>query len=339
MSIRLQLLIAALATLVLPWAGCQYARELETALRDSQEKSLLASAGTIANALSAQPRRVFREADDTRAIAPGRGDLYVYPLHTQPLLDGYRDDWDIAADPTPLPSSTGYGARALAGSTERYLYLYMEVDDREFDPEPADPNPDRDRFDRVDLTLQAPDGTRASYFFATSAQGLIAAQHVTGDDPAQARAVEEPRIQAFWLQSASGYHVEARVPLSFVDSRLWILARDGRGKAQAGTSPDAVPDGGRLFFTTAGLNELLGTFIREGTRATVIDGNALKLGVAGSLGGNASSDPEAADESWYRYFMAVDTSNFPLLASAPDRLGGNSVVAALAGRPHAEWVR
>jgi len=46
-SIRLQLLIVALTTLVLPWAGCQYARELDTALRDSQEKSP-ASRGHIA---------------------------------------------------------------------------------------------------------------------------------------------------------------------------------------------------------------------------------------------------------------------------------------------------
>ena len=93
MSIRLQLLIVALSTLVLPWAGCQYARELETALRDSQEQSLLASAGTIANALSAQPQRVFRDPDDTPAFAADRGDLYVYPLRGQPLLDGYREDW------------------------------------------------------------------------------------------------------------------------------------------------------------------------------------------------------------------------------------------------------
>ena len=111
MSIRLQLLIVALTTLVLPWAGCQYARELETALRDSQEKSLLASAGTIANALSAQPQRVFRDPDDTHGFAADRGDLYVYPLHGQPLLDGYREDWGVAADPTPLPTTTGY-ARA-----------------------------------------------------------------------------------------------------------------------------------------------------------------------------------------------------------------------------------
>jgi two-component system sensor histidine kinase ChvG len=338
-SIRLQLLIAALATLVLPWAGCQYARELETALRDSQEKSLLASAGTIANALSAQPRRVFRESEDTRGFAASSGDLYVFPLHAQPLLDGYRDDWDIAAEPTALPTSTGYGVRALAGSTERYLYIYVEVDDRRFDPEPANPNPGRDRFDRIDLTLQGPDGTRASYFFATSAPGLIAAQQVMGDAPAEARAVEEPRIQAFWFQTSSGYHVEARIPLSFVGPHLWIRARDGHGTAQAGTTPDELPDGGRLFFMTAGLSELLETFIREGTRATVVDANALKLGVAGNLGGSAPGDTEGPAEPWYRYFMTVDTSSFPLLASAPDRLGGNSVAAALAGHPHAEWVR
>jgi two-component system sensor histidine kinase ChvG len=338
-SIRLQLLIAALATLVLPWAGCQYARELETALRDSQEKSLLASAGTIANALSAQPRRVFRESEDTKGFAASSGDLYVFPLLSRPLLDGYRDDWDIAAEPAALPTSTGYGARVLAGSTERYLYLYVEVDDRRFDPEPANPNPDRDRFDRIDLTLQGPDGTRNSYFFATSAPGLIAAQQVMGDVPAEARAVEEPRIQAFWFQTSSGYHVEARIPLSFVGSRLWILVRDGRGNAQAGTAPDEFPDGGRLFFMTAGLSELLETFIREGTRATVVDANALKLGVAGSLGGSVPGDTEGPAEPWYRHFMSVDTSSFPLLLSAPDRLSGTSVTAALAGRPHAEWVR
>ena len=126
--------------------------------------------------------------------------------------------------------------------------------------------------------------------------------------------------------------------MSFVGSRLWVQARDGRGSAQSGTAPDAVPDGGRLFFMTAGLSELLDTFIREGTRAAVIDDNALKLGVAGNLG-SAPGETQAPEESWYRYFMAVDTSNFPQLSSAPDRLGGNSVAAALAGRPHAEWVR
>jgi two-component system, OmpR family, sensor histidine kinase ChvG len=338
-SIRLQLLIVALTTLVLPWAGCQYARELESALRDSQEKSLLASAGTIANALSAQPQRVFRDLDDTASFAADRGDLYVYPLHSQPMLDGYRDDWGVAADPAALPTKTGYGARVQAGATDRYLYLYMEVDDSHFDAEPSDVHPERDRFDRVDLTLQRPDGTREFYFFGTSAPGLIAAQSIVNGSDGRDHAVEESRIQAFWLQTSAGYHLEARIPLSFVGTRLWIEAKDGRGSRTAGRDAIEEPEGGRLFFTTAGLDDLLGTFIRDGTRATVIDASALKLGAAGSVSANTPGAAEEDAESWYRRLMSVDTSSFPLQSSAPGRLGGHSVTAALEGRPHAEWVR
>jgi two-component system, OmpR family, sensor histidine kinase ChvG len=338
-SIRLQLLIVALTTLVLPWAGCQYARELETALRDSQEKSLLASAGTIANALSAQPQRVFRSSLDATGFAAGRGDLYVYPLRSQPLLDGYRDDWGVAADPVALSTSTAYGARVQAGSTERYLYLYVEVDDSHFDAEPADVHPARDRFDRVDLTLQRSEGVQQSYFFATAAPGLIAAQSVVADDGGQLRVIEEPRIQAYWLQTSVGYRIEARIPLSFVGPRLWIEAVDGRGPRRAGVSATAVPEGGRLFFTTTGLDELLGTFVRDGTRVTVIDANSLKLGAAGNLNANTAGDIDEDAQSWYRRFMSVDTSSFPVQPAASDRLGGNSVNAALAGQAHAEWVR
>ena len=339
MSIRLQLLIVALTTLVLPWAGCQYARELETALRNSQERSLLASAGTIANALSAQPQHVFRDPDDLQVFDASLGDLYVYPLRNQPLLDGYRDDWGVAAAPSALPTSTGYAARVQAGSAGRYLYLYIEVDDTHFDAEPGNVHPERDRFDRIDLTVQRPDGTRDFFFFGTSAPGLIAAQSIVNGGDGQDHAIEEPRLQAFWLQTSAGYHLEARIPLSFVGSRLWIEAQDGRGNAKSGVDAVRVPEGGRLFFMTEGLDELLGTFIRDGARATVIDANALKLGVAGNLGAAASGGADEAPQSWYRRFMSVDTTSFPLQSSAPGRFGGNSVTEALAGHPHAEWVR
>ncbi|HEY1312541.1 MAG TPA: ATP-binding protein [Steroidobacteraceae bacterium] len=339
MSIRLQLLIVALSTLVLPWAGCQYARELETALRDSQESALLASAGTVANALSAQPQRVLRDPEDTTPFAAERGDWYVFPLRGAPLLDGYRDDWGVAAQPRPLPAASGYSARAQLGSAGRYLYLYVEVDDTHFDPEPGNAHPERDRFDRIDLTLQHPDGTREFYFFATSAPGMIAAQSIVNGGDGEDRAVEEPRIQAFWLQTAAGYHLEARIPASFVGSRLWLEAQDGSGNGKTGLDAIAAPDGGRLFSMTAGLDELLGTFIRAGTRATVIDANALKLGMAGELGAVGAVGSDADTESWYRHLISVDTSSFPLQSAAPDRLEGNSVAAALAGQPHAEWVR
>jgi two-component system, OmpR family, sensor histidine kinase ChvG len=334
-SIRLQLLIVALTTLVLPWAGCQYARELETALRSSQEQSLLAGAATIANALSAQPQRVFHDSDDARAFSAAAGDLYVYPLVTQPLLDGYREDWDISVEPTPLPTTTRYHARLQAGSTEHYLYLYLEVDDPHFDAEPNPVQPDKDRFDRVNLTLQGPGG-RAAYFFGTNAPGLIAAQGVVKADDGVDRVVTEPRIQAFWLQTAAGYRLEMRIPLSFVGPRLWIEAIDGRGSGQAGIAADS-PEGGRLFFATAGLDTLLETYIRDGTRATVVDANALKLGTAGNIASKQRGFGES-EPIWYRYFMGIDTSDMPALSASPDRLSGDSVGEALKGHSHAQWV-
>jgi len=307
-SIRLQLLLIALTTLVLPWAGCQYARELETALRVSQENALEASADTIAHALSAQPGRVLRDVDDVEPFAESQGDLYVFPLLGQPLLDGYREDWDLAAEPKPLPSATGYAARLQAGFTERYLFLYLEVDDPQFTAEPVDVHPEHDRFNRVDLTLQRPDGSLEPYFFATGAPGLIEAQTVVKGDDGVDHAASEPRIQAYWLQTSRGYHLEVRLPLSLVGARLWIEARDGGGGRSAGFISADTLRGGRLFMATPGLDDLLATFVRPGTRATVIDANALKLGVAGSLNPRTADEEADAGGTWYRRFVTVDTS-------------------------------
>jgi dedicated sortase system histidine kinase len=338
-SIRLQLLIVALTTLILPWAGCQYARELESAMRMAQEGALEASADTIAHALAAEPLRVFREADSAEPFTEQAGDLYVYPLHVQPLLDGYREDWDIGADPVALPSAGGAEARLLLANTDRYLFVYLEVYDPHLVAQPADPQSDRDRFDRVDLTLEREDGSLETYFFASSAQGLIQAQRsVKGDDGIE-RAAAEPRIQAFWLEAAHGYHLEARVPLSFLGPRLWLSVRDGEGKT-SGFKVTDPPRGGRLFMSTPGLDDMLAVFIRSGTRATVVDVNGLKLGVAGNLQPTAGDEDQAeTDGTWYRRFVSVDTTSWPLMVSAPDRVNGTSVAVALTGHPAAEWRR
>jgi len=334
-SIRLQLLIVALTTLILPWAGCQYARELENALRVSQENALESTADTIALALSAQPARVFHGPEDSRPFSEEQGDLYVFALRSPPLLDGYREDWGVAAVPKPLPSRDGYAARLQVGSTDRYLFLYLAVDEPHFVAEPANPDVYKDRFDRVDVTVEQPDGSLESYFFATGAPGLIEAQKTIIQADGAARITNEPRIQAYWLESAGGYHLEARIPLALVGSRLWLEAREASGR-KAGFAADSV-QGGRLFMATSGLGELLATFIRTGTRATVVDGNGLKLGTAGALRAADLEDDVAG--TWYRRFVTVDTSSWPVQASVPDRITGKSITAALAGRPAAEWLR
>ncbi len=342
MRIRSQLLVVGLSMLVLPWAGCQYARELETTLRASQEQSLLASAGTIANALSAQPERVFADPADWAPFDSRKGDIYVFPLARLPLLDGYRADWDVAPGPLAVPTANGPPLRLQVGVTDRYLYLYAEVDDPHFDPEPGDVHADRDRFDRVDLVLERSDGARDAYFFATTAQGLSAAQTWTSAPDGTRRVGAEPRIQAYWLQTTAGYHLEARVPLGLVGRRLWIQAVEaGEPDSDlAGAAGSDADSGHRLFFAPRGLDELLATFVRSGTRATVIDANGLKFGVAGTLEIDAD-EYQAPDlgQAWFRRLMAVDNRALPERSRDPDRLDGIHVIAALAGRPDAAWLR
>jgi hypothetical protein len=340
------LLLVGLSTLVLPWAGCQYARELEVAMRGSQEQALSASAVTIANALSAEPQRIFRTEGDPRPFDPGRGDLYVYPLDRQPMLDGYRDDWGVPRDPLPLvdlwlSDPALPRARVQAAATERYLFLYLEVDDAHFEPEPSDVHLGRDRFDRVDLLLRRPDGSLEAYFFATNAPGLIEARQVVVRDDGAGYASPEPRIQAYWLQAKGGYHIEARIPLTMVGDHLWIAPRDG-SKGPASLDLPAIErlQGGRLFFAPSGLGELLATFVRPGTRVTVIDSNGLKFGSAGTF--DLRGDEEQGGDfgqAWFRRFIAVDNSTLPEWSSAPDRLDGPQITQALAGHADTTWLR
>jgi dedicated sortase system histidine kinase len=345
-SIRSKLLLVGLSTLVLPWAGCQYAKELEVAMRGSQEQALRASAATIANALSAAPQRVFRDGADSPAFDKADGDLYVFPLGRQPLLDGYRDDWDVAQDPGPLPPHLipgGPNLKALvqAGVTERYLYVYLDVDDAHFKPEPSDPEVATARFDRVQFLLQKPDGSLDSYFFATNAPGLIEAQRIVHDEDGSDHIGTEPRLQAYWLQTKSGFHLEARLPLSLLGNRLWIAVRDGAKDPLTAEAPALERlQGGRLFFAPRDLDELLATFVRAGTRVTVIDANGFKFGTAGTVEtGTDRQLPAELGQSWFRHLLAIDNSRLPERLNTPDRLEGPQIASALAGQADTLWLR
>jgi dedicated sortase system histidine kinase len=337
-SIRLQLLLISLTTLVLPWAGCQYAREVQTVLRASQEQALLAAAGTIANALSAQPQRMSHSGQVGGKFDAQSGDIYAFPLRATPLLDGYRDDWDVPLEPLALPAA-GLHARMQAGVTDRYLFVYVEVEDSHWDPQATEGSVEG--ADRIEFTLQDPEGALENYIFATNAPGMVAAQTTVRSDDGSAHLVNEPRIQGFWLQTARGYSLEFRVPIALVGARLWIEAIDGNGplRHRAGTIAGADKmSGGRLFFSSGNLLDWLSPFIRNGTRATVIDANALKLVTAGSAEAAVTNEDES-NVAWYRRFQAVDIQHLPTRKPLADRLEGAHVDAALRGHPQAQWYR
>ena len=125
MSLRVQLLLIGLLTLILPWAGLRFVEEMEGALRSGLEASLLGSVGTVAGALERQ-LGAGRAAELPRARSTSGSTIYAHPLPSSPELDGRRDDWGLA---TSADLAIGPAGRLVAGTHERFAYLGIDVDD------------------------------------------------------------------------------------------------------------------------------------------------------------------------------------------------------------------
>ena len=102
MSLRAKLLLVSLLTLILPWAGWQYAQKMETTLRSGQESSLIRTADVLGRVVASQPELLYRFPQELRdEFDPSRGDLFAPLLTTAPLLDGFADEWPAPSRPVP----------------------------------------------------------------------------------------------------------------------------------------------------------------------------------------------------------------------------------------------
>src|SRR5215472_15143442 len=154
MSLRLKLLALGLATLVLPWGGCRYAREMEAALREGEQTSLQA-APTIAASLQGRTDLLYREALPASDAAPdatsqeptaaaatlaaprgppasGPDDLQPLALSAAPLIDGYADAWP--REPTAwkhFSRDPQHHFGILSGVYEHMLYVLLDVHDEQ----------------------------------------------------------------------------------------------------------------------------------------------------------------------------------------------------------------
>ena len=89
MNLRRQLLLVSLLTLVLPWAGCEFIRETESALRKSQQQMLSGTARAVAETLERSPEEFPRQLGESATPAD---QLYGHRLDSEPLVDGYFKD-------------------------------------------------------------------------------------------------------------------------------------------------------------------------------------------------------------------------------------------------------
>ncbi len=283
--LRTKLLLLALTTLALPWAGCQYAREMETVLRESEQQSLLAVTTTIAGSLKGRRELLFRADSLPGSEVSNPRDLTPVVLSGAPLIDGRVDEWDTNARNLVRVAGPGSGGlRLLAATHERWLYLALLVrDDRWiFDAAELRPLDSESIGDRVWLAFDDKRGGQQRLFFGSTGPGSVRARRIETQEYGREAAVEEPRIQGVWQRAAEGWVLEIGVPMSMVGQHLGVLIddRDRRGAPRASYGTLEASDlraTGRLIAASPDLNDHLRQFSQPGIELTVTSSTGAML--------------------------------------------------------------
>ncbi|MBV8402757.1 MAG: hypothetical protein JO203_01070 [Gammaproteobacteria bacterium] len=299
MSLRLKLLALGLTTLVLPWAGCRYAREMEAALREGEQTSLQAVAQTIAASLQGRTDLLYRQplpAPDATPDAaveqaegaapaasapvvstPGPYDLRPLALAAAPLIDGYADDWPRGSGATlQVSRDARHHFDILSGVYEHMLYVLLEVHDEHpvFDA-PGSNWLDPATFgDRVWIGYEDSHGEQQQVFLAASGPGALSARRIEAGEYGERHVVIEPRVRAAWQPANGGYRVEIGMPLSLVGEQFGVLVddRDKRGgiPVSYGTlRSDDLRTQGRLIVPAPELGTYLAQFMQPGLRLAI----------------------------------------------------------------------
>jgi two-component system, OmpR family, sensor histidine kinase ChvG len=324
MSLRLKLLLLGLATLVLPWEGTRYAREMESALREGEQDSLTQVAQSIASSLQGQTHLLYRDTAAPAAVGPF--DLQPVVLTTQPYLDGYPDEWpqDKAAW-RHYPNGNNGGFGILTGVFERMLYVLLDVHDDKlvFDAAGANPLDSSTLGDRIWLGFTGPEGMEHQVFISATGAGPVMARRIETGEYGQQTAVTEPRINGAWQPSPDGYRVELRVPLSMLGDRFGVLIDDRDRQGEPATSygmlsTQDLHTQGRLIVASPDLTLYLSQFLQPGLRLAVASPDGRTLAQADALGQATELGPEPGLLArLYRRFVDEPKAHRAIDAAAP----------------------
>jgi two-component system, OmpR family, sensor histidine kinase ChvG len=356
MSLRLKLLLLGLATLILPWGGCRYARQMEAALREGERTSLQAVAQTIASSLQGRTDLLYREGNrdpvepqvesrrpsdqqgpdagsqnpDETPVArpepqPSPYDLQPVMLAAPPFLDGYPDEWPSTPGIWRYFTKDKHRFGILTGVFERVLYVLLDVEDTHlvFDTPGANPLDPSTIGDRVWLGMQDPTGAERQFFIAATGPGTVTARRVATGEYGQELAVDEPRIVGALQPSPKGYRVELRVPLSMIGRRFGVLIddRDERGGAPVSYGTlysDNLHTVGRLIVSAPELTGYLAQFMQPGLRLSVITPSGRLLAQADALAQvQLLGAQRGVLARFYRRFVDRPGDGTRIVASAP----------------------
>lgn len=319
MSLRLKLLLVALSTLTLPWAGWQFVRQTEALLRQGQEQTLLASASALARALVALDVEV-PAAEDV---------LYVHARADTLRIDGYAGDWQAFKPHAQDLGDDSGRLRVMLASDAQWLYLFASVRDatrtRADARDPAGVGADR-------LEIELLRGSeRRRYRIASAAPGSVDAPTIDGDGAFPERLLGE------WQEDGSGYSIELRIARVFAPERIGFTLFD------ATTPTPLVVTPRRLLGYSDDAARVLARLAPEHTRLRMLSADGWLVASGGTLDAapaEAGSDGVFADLV-YRWLLAptaIDSADAPGFDGDDSvRLADGALRRALDGQPATRW--
>ncbi len=334
MNLRRQLLLVSLLTLVLPWAGCQFIRETESALREGQQNMLGGTAQAIADSLSQFPADFLRHGTDGTFR---ERQIYGHPLEVEPLIDGYRDDWTVGDESFRALRGADGEIRFLVGVFREYVFLFADVRDRSIvyaGPPGADGDAEPDRV--VLLSVDAED-RRERFVFATEAPGALLGRRMD-----EGRLVDDSRVHAHWRDTAEGYQLEARIPRQLIGEYLGVIFVNAGGRTAVRSASFEGANPGRFVTMSSVLTSVVGGYVQPDLRLIVTDRAGWRLASAGEVVSERDG-AQGTGSGWLRrnYGLLLEPGREAAFA-APDPLGREHqpyVDGALRGEPASAWFR
>lgn len=339
MNLKRQLLLVSLLTLVLPWAGCQFIRETESALRAGQQQMLAGTASAIAESMAQHEDEFPLPGQDADSV---HNSLYGHRIATRPNIDGYFDDWSLARESLRKLSAGDDSVQFAVGLHEQFVYLYVETRDDQVVYSPpgtaAVANSSR-HADRVGLVNTSPPYLDETIVFSAEAPGAIIS-YVRNDRGF----APDPTIVAYWQDTANGYQLEARVPASRFGTHIGLLVGNTSSTAEAPViSRSFTADAPGPFVTTSDqLTAIAAERTQDDMRLILTDAAGWRIATAGSIVSEEVRS-QRGDSAWLRkiYEALVESGQVAELAE-PDPSGLESqsyVVDALAGETSESWFR
>lgn len=311
MALRRQLLLLASLTLALPWAGCEYVKEMEATLRQGQEAALTATAQAVAARLVSDDQLAERLNKSVESLNQyGSEDaFYAHLLGNSVVLDGYNEEWRGMGIRFQKMTVDGRGPSFSVSWGERdgMLYGFIQVadEDRQFF-DPSLPHAASDH-----LLLLLGDGMALRFFSA--APGVLSVERHIGEGVWQ----REHRAVGVWNELLSSYSLEIRLPMSWALDGLAVVPHDGASDEGAKTEALRALVRHEVIY-----DESLAVFARPGVRLSLVTDEGWLLGRAGQL--HFRSDSPDRDNFIQRVFRRVlGQPDFPALpAEIEGRLSG-----------------